>query len=102
VHRATRYYVETKFQNISPSEDDEPGRSYIASAKDKLIPLLIKKVFNNNARDGKFYLVLADTGMGKTTFLINLYIRYKNRLHLPWPSREMEDSLTPTRSKKYS
>ena len=82
VDRATRYYIATKYQNVSPSEDEEPGREYIASAKNKIIPLFLKKVFINGASDVKYYLILADTGMGKTTFMINLYIRYKNKFSL--------------------
>lgn len=79
VYRATRYFIPTMGQNVSPAEDDEPGRMYIAAAKNKLIPLFLKKVFNDDADSNKYYLVLADTGMGKTTFLINLYLRYKNQ-----------------------
>ncbi|HEX8565803.1 MAG TPA: hypothetical protein VF648_09035 [Pyrinomonadaceae bacterium] len=79
VERATRYYIPTKYQNVSPSEDDEPGRSYIASAKNELIPLFLNNIFDNGVNSNRFYLILADSGMGKTTFLINLYVRYKNR-----------------------
>lgn len=81
VRKFTRYFVPTKFQNISPAEDDEPGRKYIASAKNKLIPLFLNKVLKPLGNEGKFYLLLADTGMGKTTFLINLFIRYKNKIY---------------------
>ncbi|MFA7419884.1 MAG: hypothetical protein WCZ90_09375 [Melioribacteraceae bacterium] len=77
IERATRYYIPTKYQNVSPSEDDEPGRKYIASAKNSLIPLFLNKVFEFARTDNKFYLLLADSGMGKTTFMINLFINYK-------------------------
>lgn len=77
--KATRYYIPTKYQNISPSEDEEPGRDYIASAKNKIIPLFLKDVFKNRGNDNKYYLILADSGMGKTTFMINLYLSYKNQ-----------------------
>jgi hypothetical protein len=79
VDRATRYYIPTYFQNVSPSEDHEPGRRYIAAAKSKLVPLFMKKVFVNNPGH-KFYIIMADTGMGKTTFMINLYLAYKNKM----------------------
>lgn len=77
IERATRYYIPTKYQNVSPSEDDEPGRKYIASAKNSLIPLFLNKVFDYARTDNKYYLLLADSGMGKTTFMINLFISYK-------------------------
>lgn len=79
VERATRYYISTQYQNVSPSEDEEPGRRYIAAAKNKLIPLFLQKAFLQGKDNNKYYLILADTGMGKTTFLINLYISYKNQ-----------------------
>lgn len=79
VERATRYYISTQYQNVSPSEDEEPGRRYIAAAKNKLIPLFLQKAFLHGKDNNKYYLILADTGMGKTTFLINLYISYKNQ-----------------------
>lgn len=76
---ATNNYIETRYQNISPTEDDEPGCKYIASAKDKLLPLFLDKVFKYGKDDNKYFLILADSGMGKTTFLVNLYLRYKTK-----------------------
>jgi hypothetical protein len=95
VYRATRYYIPTYFQNVAPSEDDEPSRKYIAAAKSRLIPLFLKKAFNNDKDDNKFYLVLADSGMGKTTFLINLYIAYKNRWRNPFKPALYDIKLLP-------
>jgi hypothetical protein len=79
VRKATQFYIPTKFQNVSPSEDDEPSSKFIASAKQKIIPLFLKKVFKSDGDDNKFYLILADSGMGKTTFMINLFLAYKNQ-----------------------
>lgn len=53
VDRATRYYVPTKYQNVAPSEDEEPGRKYIASAKNELIPLFLKQAFHNDNDDNE-------------------------------------------------
>jgi hypothetical protein len=94
VIRATQYYIPSRYQNVSPSEDEEPGRKYIASAKAKLLPLFLKKVFLMDGNDNKFYLILADTGMGKTTFLLNLYLKYKNRLRL-FRQKSLEMYLIP-------
>ncbi|MEJ8844607.1 hypothetical protein WG954_19595 [Lacibacter sp. H375] len=95
VKKATKFYISTKYQNISPSEDEEPTRRYIASAKDKLMPLFLKKVFPYGKTDNKYYLLLADSGMGKTTFLINLYIEYKNRFRWLFSKKAFDIKLIP-------
>lgn len=95
VFKATEYYVVPKFQNVSPTEDDEPGASYIASAKSKIMPLFINDVFKRDKLDEKFFLVLADTGMGKTSFMINLFIRYKNKKGLFFSPFNYEIKLLP-------
>lgn len=79
VDRATRYYVPTKFQNISPTVDDEPGKSHLGSAKQLLMPMFLDKAFKDTRDSTKYYLILADAGMGKTTFLINLFLNYTSR-----------------------
>jgi hypothetical protein len=76
VDRATRYYIPTKFQNVSPAADEEPGKSHMASAKQLLMPMFLDTVFKNKNAETKYYLILADAGMGKTTFLINLFLNY--------------------------
>ena len=77
IENATRYYVETKCQNVAPSQDEEPGRAYAFAVREKVIPFFLKKAFKPQQDDDcQFYIVLADSGMGKTTFLLNLYRRY--------------------------
>ncbi len=79
IQRATRYYVETKCQNVAPSKHDEPNRGYAVATKEKTLQFFLTKAFRPNTDDGQFYIILADSGMGKTTFLINLYLRYHNQ-----------------------
>jgi hypothetical protein len=95
VQRATKYYIPTRYQNVSPAEDEEPGGKYIASAKNKLIPLFLEEAFLLSKAENKYYLILADTGMGKTTFLINLYLAYKTRMNLPFSIRKFDIKLYP-------
>lgn len=45
-------------------------------SRSPLIPFFIQAAFNEKSDSERFYLILADSGMGKTTFLINLYLRY--------------------------
>ena len=70
-----RYYIPTKFQNQSPAREDKPQFTHRYVSKSPIIPFFMKTAFNEKKSD-KFYLVLADSGMGKTTFMINLYMRY--------------------------
>ena len=95
VENATKYYIKTQFQNVPPSEDDEPGRGHIASARQPLIPLFLKKAFRNDSDDNKYYLVLADSGMGKTTFMINLYLSYKYKSTWFWQKAMYDIKLFP-------
>ncbi|MFM9951988.1 MAG: hypothetical protein ACKV1O_28920 [Saprospiraceae bacterium] len=77
IDKATRYYIPTKYQDTAPSQAEEPSRSFIDSPKAKLIPMMLNKGFIQD--DDRYYLILADSGMGKTTFMINLYLAYKNQ-----------------------
>jgi hypothetical protein len=83
IQRATQYYVETKCQNIAPSKEDELRETSPFSAKEKIIPFFLKKAFKPMKDECQFYIVLADSGMGKTTFLINLYLRYIDQFFRP-------------------
>ena len=76
------YFVESRFQNNSPVWGVEPGFTIKYNAKAKLIPFFIKRVFNKKHVHEKFYLVLADSGMGKTTALINLFLRYNSLFNI--------------------
>ncbi len=76
IQHATQYYVETTCQNVAPSREEEPRDTYDFSAKEKIIPFFLNKAFKTKKDACQFYIVLADSGMGKTTFLLNLYLRY--------------------------
>ena len=92
VKRATKYFISTNGQNISPTKEEEPAIGNKFITRNKLIPFFINNVFQGKKESDKFYLILADSGMGKTTFLINLYIRYnsvfnfksKNDVKMKW------------------
>ena len=76
VRKATHIYIPTQYQNAAPSRQEEPGFTHQYVSTSPLIPFFIKKAFNEKIDGERFYLILADSGMGKTTFMINLYIRY--------------------------
>ncbi len=76
IKKAKQYYIATQYQNASPSRQEEPGFTHQYIARNKLIPFFLKIGFNPKAQSDRFYLILADSGMGKTTFMINLYFSY--------------------------
>ncbi len=78
IEKATQYYIASKCQNIAPSKEDEPGRTHAFATKQLLIPFFTKHAFRSNGKKetDKFYIILADSGMGKTTFMINLYLNF--------------------------
>jgi len=98
IQRATQYYVETKCQNVAPSKAEEPRRGYAFAARENTISFFLKKAFKQDG--AQFYIILADSGMGKTTFLINLYLRYLHQFFAPkyqmklfplgWPNIDQE------------
>ncbi len=76
IRGSRQYYVETQFQNFSPSNFSEPKDSNKYTIKQPSIRFFLKTAFKEEGDDHCFYVILADSGMGKTTFLINLYMRY--------------------------
>ena len=78
VKRSRELYIPTRYQNCSPTSEEEPAFSHKFVATELLIPFFIKTAFDEKKESDKFYLVLADSGMGKTTFIINLYVRYNS------------------------
>ncbi len=78
VKASRELFIPTRFQNQSPTREEEPLFSHKFVAKQKLIPFFMKTAFNEKKETDKFYLVLADSGMGKTTFMINLYVQYNS------------------------
>lgn len=79
VKQTRELFIETKGQNNPPTHEDEMADSKSFIVKKELIPWFIKEAFNEKKESNKYYLVLADSGMGKTTFMINLYVRYHSR-----------------------
>ena len=76
VKASRELFIPTQFQNQSPTHEEEPEFSHRFVSKSPLIPFFLKIAFNEKKESDKFYLILADSGMGKTTFMINLYVHY--------------------------
>lgn len=73
--RIEKYYIPTRGQDVDPCNEEEIRENNGKYNTEKLIPFLCKKAFGEDSF-GKHYLILADSGMGKTTFLVNLYRSY--------------------------
>lgn len=76
--RDLRYYVPTWGQEKDPCEKEEI-RQGIGKDRKKLIGYFLNEVISKD-RDGRYFAVLADSGMGKSTFLRKLYLQYNGRL----------------------
>lgn len=82
VQQKRELFIPTQGQNNSPAYEEEPQQGTKFIVKQPLIPFFIKTAFSEKKESEKFYLVLADSGMGKTTFMINLYLQYHSLFNL--------------------
>ncbi len=78
IEESQNSFIRTKCQNIDPANETNFHNSYAFATKEDLLNFYLKKVFRIRENDNRFYLILADSGMGKSTFLLNLYSRYKS------------------------
>ena len=68
----SKYYIPTRAQEIDPCNQEEIRNNNGKFYSFLLISFFKKEAFKRSST-GKYYLVLADSGMGKTTFLLKLY-----------------------------
>lgn len=71
----SKYYIPTRAQDIDPCDHDEIRENNGKYLSRLLVPFFCKEAFKYSSF-GKYYLVLADSGMGKSTFLLRLYRNY--------------------------
>ena len=80
VHRSIKYYIWPECQSVDPAQSDEISNT-IAVRNDfcsEMDRLLIKDL------EHKHFFLLADTGMGKTSFLLNYFARHLRRIRKPY------------------
>jgi len=63
--KATQYYVPTRCQNVAPSQEQEPGFTHAFVTREKTIPFYLNQAFKYHLDEYRFYIVLADSGMGE-------------------------------------
>jgi len=74
--KARNIFIETKFQVNPPHDKEDPKENSFTEPPHNLIDFYIKKVLVKDNKPGFLYCVLGGSGMGKTTFSVNLIKRY--------------------------
>lgn len=82
IKQIRKLFIPTQWQNLTPSIEDEPKAGTSRIAKNPLIQFLLKSGFNENVDDNRFNIVLADSGMGKTTFMVSLFLKNYSCINL--------------------
>ncbi|MBR5131887.1 MAG: hypothetical protein IKV04_05020 [Alistipes sp.] len=71
-----RCYIKTRIQTDDPSKFEEPYSAIANTVSDDFIAHFVNKIFKDENEDGRLYCILAGSGMGKSTALVNLFISY--------------------------
>ncbi|MEW5804728.1 MAG: SUMF1/EgtB/PvdO family nonheme iron enzyme [bacterium] len=80
IERGTRYYIWPDCQDVDPAQSDE-ARHTVAVRHD-LCSTMDQRLTQDTVH--KHYIILADTGMGKTSFLLNYFARHLRRWRKPF------------------
>jgi hypothetical protein len=80
LERAIKYYIPPYCQALDPGGAEEPR--LIVNPKQKLFNFLDEAL--QHPTEYKFIFLLADSGMGKTSALINYYVRHIRRWRKPY------------------
>lgn len=76
---SSKYYINTCFQNIPPSYYPDLMDSLRSVSSEDMINKYLKDIFVESNSDSPLYCVLGGSGMGKTSFLINVLKAYVNK-----------------------
>jgi len=72
IERSTRHYIEPNCQSLDPAGAEEPRLVY--GAKQNLFAAVDDAL--QHPTEHRYLILLADSGMGKTSFLLNYYARH--------------------------
>lgn len=81
-NRSKHLYITTRFQTKAPSDYVDPHDTLSVDPTEDLLDFYIKKVFVKNNTNNNLYCVLGGSGMGKTTFAVNLLRQYVLRYNV--------------------
>lgn len=68
-------YIETQFLSFPPHEFDEPNKATTATIREPM-DKFCDRIFKADNPNERVYMVLAGSGMGKTTFMVNVFCHY--------------------------
>ena len=74
--RAQKYYIPTRFQSIAPNHYPDIMDSIRSASTENMIRKYIDEIFVTDNTNSPLYCVLGGSGMGKTSFLINVLKAY--------------------------
>lgn len=72
-------YVPTQCQGTPPHNFDEPDEAVASAPKQELVKFFIDEVFTKDNTNRLLYCIFAGSGMGKTTFSVQLFVEYIHR-----------------------
>lgn len=81
-------YIKTWFQSNPPHDLDEPYQAQFEDPRTDSIDFFIKQVLRRDNQKSPYYCILGGSGMGKSTFVVNLvrkYIKKYTEKTLPYP-----------------
>lgn len=70
-----KQYIETQFLSCPPHNFDEPNKATTASTREAMTDFC-DRIFTEDNPNERVYMVLAGSGMGKTTFMVNIFCHY--------------------------
>lgn len=68
-------YIETHFLSCPPHDYDEPNQATTASTREPMTSFC-ERIFKEDNPNERLYMVLAGSGMGKTTCMVNMFCHY--------------------------
>ena len=80
IERSTRHYIEPNCQSLDPAGAEEPRLVY--GAKENLFAAVDEGL--QHPTEYRYIILLADSGMGKTSFLLNYYARHVRQARRPF------------------
>jgi hypothetical protein len=92
ITRSLRYFIAPMCQDLDPSGGEEPRMVY--GVRQRLFDALDDAL--SKPHTYKHLILLADSGMGKTTALLNYYVRHLRR----WRKRDYQLALVPLSNSK--
>ncbi|MBC7876698.1 MAG: hypothetical protein H7Y59_05950 [Anaerolineales bacterium] len=70
IERSTEHYIRPKCSNIDPAQEQEP-RNALVAVKEDLFKVIDNFILSDTSK--RHLLILADSGMGKTSLVLNYY-----------------------------